>query len=124
MTRSVLIVEDNAIIREGLSLILRRNGYGVTAEPNGHAALERLASGPRPDVILLDMLMPVLDGWQLLKLLKSGRYADIPVIIATGTILTSEWAAMEGCQGFLKKPFEEHELLEALRSVLSSAVLT
>jgi len=102
-------------------MILRRNRYAVSAVPDGHTALEQLARGPRPDVILMDMLMPVLDGWQLLKLLKSGRHADIPIIIATGTMLTSEWAAAQGCQGFLRKPFEEHELLEELRSVLPPA---
>jgi CheY-like chemotaxis protein len=122
MAHTLLIVEDNAVVREGLGVILRRNGDEVITVPNGRDALERLAAGPRPDVILMDMLMPVLDGWRLIKLLKSSQHAEIPIIIITGTIVTRDWAAMHDCAGFVKKPVEEQELLDEIRRVLGAKV--
>jgi CheY-like chemotaxis protein len=121
MAHTVLVVEDNAIVREGLGVILRRNGYEVVVVQHGREALDRLAAGTRPDVILMDMLMPVLDGWRLLKLLKSGPHADIPIVITTGTSVTRDWAAMHDCAAFVKKPIEEKDLLEQLGRVLSAA---
>ena len=91
-TKTVLIVEDNAIAWEGMAVVLFRHGYHALTAGHGREALELLASGPTPDLILLDRLMPVLDGWKLLDRLKAGRYSAIPVVITTGTILTPEWA--------------------------------
>jgi CheY-like chemotaxis protein len=121
MATTVMVVEDHAISREGLTVILRRNGYDVIALENGRQAVELLLTGTRPDVILLDMLMPVLDGWNVLKRLKGTPAGTIPVIITTGTILTREWATMQRCAGFLKKPVEEQDLLDELWGVLPPA---
>ncbi|HTK73874.1 MAG TPA: response regulator [Gemmataceae bacterium] len=118
MAQTVMVVEDHAMTRTGLTLILQRHGYEVIAADNGRTALELLTAGTSPDVILLDMLMPQLDGWQLLKRLQGTSSGDIPVIIATGTILTREWAEEQKCAGFLKKPIEERDLLDELRTVL------
>src|SRR6476660_3360573 len=104
MAQTVMVIEDHAISREGLTVILRRHGYEVVALENGRQALERLIASPPPAVILLDMLMPVLDGWRLLERIKDTPAAKVPVIISTGTILTKDWAAMKGCAGFVKKP--------------------
>jgi len=119
MAQTVMVIEDNAISREGVTVILRRHGYDVIALENGRQALERIAAGPPPDLILLDMLLPVLDGWRVLDLLKGSPHAKIPIIIMTGSILTREWAASKECAGFLKKPVEEQDLLDELRSVLA-----
>ena len=121
MAQIVMIVEDHAVTREGLTAILRRNGYDVVAVENGRDALDRLTAAPAPDVILLDMLLPVLDGWHLLKRLKGTPAGNIPVIITTGTILTREWAESHGCAGFLKKPVEEKQLLAELKHVLPAS---
>src|SRR5438105_2175364 len=121
MPKQVMVVEDHAISREGLSVILRRHGYDVIALENGRQAFELLMTGTRPDVILLDMLMPVLDGWRLLERIKDTPAGHIPIIITTGTILTKDWAAMKGCAGFIKKPVEEQDLLDELRNVLPPA---
>jgi len=114
----VLVVEDSAVAREGLAAILRREGYDVTTASDGRVALDLLAAGLRPGVVLLDMLMPVLDGWRLLELLKGVPGGSPPVIVTTGTILTREWAESNGCAGFIKKPIEEEALLAELRRVL------
>jgi CheY-like chemotaxis protein len=116
-----MVIEDHAISREGLATILRRRGYDVIPLENGQRALELLMTGSRPDVILLDMLLPVLDGWKLLERIQGTPAAKIPIIITTGTILTKDWAAMKGCAGFVKKPVHEQDLLDELRSVLPPA---
>lgn len=110
----------NAILRGDLCRILQQEGYGVTLAANGQEALIRLRSGPRPDLILLDMLMPVLDGWHFLeKFQKEGPTPPVPVLVTTGTNLTSEWAESKGCQGFLRKPVSPESLLAEVRRCLA-----
>jgi CheY-like chemotaxis protein len=65
--KTVLVVEGNEVMREGLAAVLRRQGYHVEAVADGRQALNHLRGHPAPDLVLLDMLMPVLDGWALLK---------------------------------------------------------
>jgi two-component system, chemotaxis family, chemotaxis protein CheY len=115
----VLVVEDNESWREWLAVVLRRGGYRVLLAANGEEALDHLRDGPRPDLILLDMLMPVLDGWHFLEHLKrEGPQPSAPIIIVTSTILTREWAEDHGCCGFVRKPIEAEPLLEEVRRCL------
>jgi CheY-like chemotaxis protein len=110
--KSLLIIEDNALAREGLGLVLQQRGYQVTLTADGRQALAYFEGGARPDLILLDMLMPDVDGWQFLE--KLGRlvpFPSIPLIIMTSTIITRDWALDHGAAGFLKKPFSTEELL-------------
>src|SRR5947199_10854706 len=104
--QKILIVEDQEVTREGLAAILGRAGYAVATAANGHDALTQLASGPPPDLILLDVFMPVMDGWQFLdRLRRQAPPRPVPVVIATAAaILTREWALDHGCKGFLRKP--------------------
>jgi CheY-like chemotaxis protein len=118
----ILVVEDDAVTREGLGVILERAGYEVALSANGHEALALLASGPPPDLILLDVFMPVMDGWQFLDRLKRQAPPPIPVVVATAAaILTREWALDHGCKGFLRKPFEADELLAEVRRCLGGS---
>jgi two-component system chemotaxis response regulator CheY len=109
--KTVLVVEDEPVARDGLAAILRRHGYTVFAAEHGQRALDLLLAGAQPDLILLDMLMPVLDGWRFLQLLPQTPAPAPPVVITTGTILTREWARDNGCAGFVKKPIEADALL-------------
>src|SRR5438034_10537974 len=120
LAKTIMVVEDNAIAREGLGVILRRHGFNVIAFENGLDALNHIATGMAPDLILLDMLMPVLDGWHFLQRLKGLPVGSAPVVVTTGTILTREWAAQNGCAGFLKKPIEEDELLDEINRLLAA----
>ena len=98
---------------------LRGEGYEVTAAADGQEALELLASGPAFDLILLDMLMPVLDGWHFLEALRRlVPPRSIPILIATGSNLTRQWAEGHGCAGFLRKPIETDALLVEVRRCL------
>ncbi len=114
---TVLVVEDNEAAREGLAATLRRAGYGVETAAHGGEALERLRSGNPPDLILLDMLLPVLDGWHVLEeLRRAGPHP--PVLVTSATFLSREWARDHGCAGFLRKPVEEEDLLAEVRRCL------
>jgi CheY-like chemotaxis protein len=113
--QTLLVVEDNRLTREGLGVVLQQEGYQVALAANGQAALDHLGTGPRPDLVLLDMLMPVLDGWHFLGKFQQGKTNAIPVVIVTGTNLTHEWAQDHGCQGFLRKPVEAEGLLAEVR---------
>src|SRR5262245_29604486 len=112
--KTIMVVEDNAIAREGLAVILGRHGYNVIAFENGLDALNHVATGGKQDLILLDMVLPLLDGWHFLQRLKALPVGATPVVVTTGTILTREWATQNGCAGFLRKPIEEDELLDEL----------
>jgi CheY-like chemotaxis protein len=112
--KTILVVEDNDITREGLAVVLRHEGYAVVPARNGREAFDHLAAGSAPDLILPDMLMPVLDGWEFLERFhRQGRQPPVPVVITTGTLVISrEWADSHGCAGFLRKPVETAAPLE------------
>lgn len=122
LPRTLLVVEDNDAIREGLAAVLRSAGYRVHLAENGEEALRDLRAGPRPDLILLDMLMPVVDGWHFLERLgREGPQPPVPVVITTATVLSREWAESHGCAGFLRKPVEPEALLDEVRRCLAAA---
>jgi CheY-like chemotaxis protein len=102
--RHILVVEDNPVTIEQFAAVLAGQGYDVVAVRDGQQALEFLAANPPPDLILLDLVMPVLDGWQLLNL---RPHPQVPVIVASST----DPPEPEGCAGFLRKPVEREELL-------------
>jgi CheY-like chemotaxis protein len=113
--KSLLIVEDDDVAREALTALLDQHGYRTTAYPDGRQGLDYLRAGGRPDAILLDMLMPVLDGWRFLEeLQKWSEPLSVPVIVTTGTILTREWARQKGCAGFVRKPIDPDMLIAEL----------
>jgi CheY-like chemotaxis protein len=109
----VLIVEDDDDIRETLQQVLEQEGYVVDTAAHGREALEHLHNGHRPDVILLDLMMPVMDGWQFREAQQHDpQLATIPVVILT---------AAEGVRSFeprpralLRKPIQLPQLFEAL----------
>jgi CheY-like chemotaxis protein len=107
-------VEDNEVEREGLAAILRREGYAVALAAEGRQALDLLRQSPPPDLILLDMLMPVMDGWAFLEELRRlGPPA--PVVVMSPAALTREWARDHGCAGIVHKPVATTELLAELQ---------
>jgi two-component system, chemotaxis family, chemotaxis protein CheY len=117
--KTLLVVEDETVAREGLAVILRQEGYEVILAANGEEALHRLRIRPEPDLIVLDMLMPVLDGWHFLRRLQREEgQPTIPIIVTTGTSLTPEWAKDHGCQGFVRKPIELENLLAEISRCL------
>jgi CheY-like chemotaxis protein len=87
----VLVVEDDSETREVMAIILRQDGYTVLAVEDGRRALDYLQTEVRPAAIVLDMLLPVLDGWRLLQeLQRLPELAALPIVIATATVLSRE----------------------------------
>ena len=81
----VLVVDDDADSREAISLLLEQHGYTAARADNGKAALEHLKAGFDPDLVLTDLLMPVMSGWELYAAMK-GRlaWASIPIVVLAG----------------------------------------
>lgn len=119
--KTLLVVEDDNLARQGLALLLRREGYDVLQAADGKEALALLASGSDPDLILLDMLMPVLDGWHFLRQIHAEGAPAIPTIVVTSTVLTRQWAEDHGCCGFVKKPIDPQALLGEIRPCLEES---
>jgi CheY-like chemotaxis protein len=110
--KSVLLVEDDALTRGAMRMVLEWEGYRVVCAANGREALDLLRRGDRPSLILLDIAMPVLDGRQFREeQQKDPDLAAIPVVVVSGTAI----AASIDAAAHLQKPFLPGELLEAMR---------
>ena len=115
MTHTILIVEDNELARANLVKILESAGYSPASVTNGREALDYLESKPPPDLILLDMLLPVLDGWRFLEELRRINKPTAPIIVTTGTLLSRKWAEDHGCAAFVRKPIDVEKLLHEIQ---------
>ena len=117
----VLIVEDNPVIVRMSEKLLTANGYDVITAGNGKEGLDR-ARSDRPDVILLDIILPVMHGYEVCgELKKNPATQDIPVIIITGTGL-EEIARKESqieAQGFIAKPYDFKAIDALIKQVLN-----
>jgi CheY-like chemotaxis protein len=116
--QSVLIVEDDDYIRDALELALKSEGYIVGTAPDGQQAIDLLPTMPQPSLILLDMNMPVMSGWQFLQAQKaSAQFADLPVVILSavpaGQVLVSETGAVSA-EGMLSKPIHLDHLFKVV----------
>jgi CheY-like chemotaxis protein len=111
---TLLIIDDNDVEREGLSILLERAGYAILKATDGFQGLECLKR-EKPDLILLDMLMPNCDGWEFLKR-RDPAWKSIPFIIITGTDSANHsWAKALGAADFLAKPFHTDEVMEKIK---------
>lgn len=126
MRERILVIDDDIGIRSLLELYLNRF-YAVTSKSNGLEAMLWLENGNIPDLIIVDINMPEIGGYEFLKLIRSsGFFQDIPVIILTGL---DEWDIKEKCfqQGvnaFVTKPFNPSHLLSQIGSLLNTTIPT
>jgi CheY-like chemotaxis protein len=113
----VLIVEDDDEIRGLLAEMLADGGYEVTTARNGVEALAELRGARRPNVILLDLIMPVMDGWQMrAEMLADPAIADIPVVIVSGAADVQDGSDALKAARVLTKPVKWPVLLESVRA--------
>jgi CheY-like chemotaxis protein/CRP-like cAMP-binding protein len=125
MGKTLLLIEDNKEMRENISEILELAGYTVIAAENGKAGVEK-AQKEKPDLIICDIMMPVLDGYGVLHLLaKSRDTANIPFIFLSAKAERSDFRkGMEmGADDYVTKPFDDIELLNAIESRLKKSEL-
>jgi DNA-binding response OmpR family regulator len=111
----VLVVDDDPDILDALSEILEVEGYEVQRARNGREALQRLEHAP-PDLVLLDLMMPVMDGWEFARSLDPD--ARPPIIVLSADRNVSVKAQEIGALGWLAKPFELSELLAVVRRAI------
>lgn len=117
----VLVVDDAPDIRMLTDLVLTMAGFAVTPAASGTEALRILAGGDVPDIVLLDVQMPDLDGWETLARVRGDpRTAGLPVVLCTVKGLPEDtirgWSM--GCDGYIGKPFDINGLVEELQAVL------
>ena len=118
----VLVVDDDTDLRQLTATVLSCNGYRVVQAQHGREALGRLASDT-PDLVVLDLNMPVMDGWEFRgeqQRLADGRLAAIPVLLLTGADGADGHAGVLKAVGLIKKPFDPEELLGAIGTALGS----
>ena len=114
----LLIVEDDVDIRDALADLASVEGFQVDTAANGREALRHLALGPRPHLILLDLLMPEMNGWQFRQCqLRDPSIADIPVVVLSAMVDGAS-ATLLGVEGFVRKPFGPSGI-ESLRAMLA-----
>lgn len=116
MTR-VLLIEDDASIRQVVGYALSDEGYQVAVAPDGQAALEAV-SRQQPDVILLDMKMPGMDGWEFVKLYRMRYGHAAPIIVFTAAQDAAQRAADVGVEGYISKPFDLDVLVKRVSTIV------
>jgi len=110
----VLIVEDDADLREMMAQLLSLEGFQTAAVANGREALDYLHNGDAPDLILLDLMMPVMDGWEFRRKQQADpALASVPVIVLSA--LDQSRAADVNATAFLKKPLDFDRLIQLVR---------
>jgi DNA-binding response OmpR family regulator len=115
--RKVLVIDDERLMVKSTCMALALNGFGTEGALDGEQGLKAAREG-KPDIILADIMMPGMDGWQVLKALKEQEAtAAIPVIIFTAREYSNgnTLASMQGAAGYIAKPYELSDLVETLR---------
>jgi CheY-like chemotaxis protein len=107
---SVLLVDDDADIREALGSILTDEGYAVRTARNGVEALQRMAESA-PDLMLLDLMMPIMDGWHVMRLVRADpNLRTVPIIVLSAL-------SASGAAGYIQKPISLPKLVTLLEMV-------
>jgi DNA-binding NtrC family response regulator len=124
MAKTVLIIDDDPTQRRLIQAVLEREGFVVAQADGGAAALDRIASGLKPDVVILDLVMPNMPGIDVLKTLRSqGFGAPVIVLTATGGVDTVVHAMQAGAQDFFIKPASPERIIVSIRNALQMGQL-
>jgi len=119
MAATVLIVEDDPDTREMLTSFLELEGFHTETASNGREALDRLSDGIEANVILLDLMMPVMDGWQFRRRqVEDARFAKIPTIVVSAA--GRDRMAQISADAYLAKPIDMDELLSRVAQFCES----
>jgi len=115
----VLIVDDDARLREFIRVNLEMEGYTVREAASAEEGMSQIAE-KAPDLVLLDVMMPGVDGWQMLQRMQE-QHGQVPVIMFSGKVdeQSAADAAARGARGFIGKPFDPQQLIERAKQLLS-----
>ncbi len=119
--KHILVVEDDQDIRESVVEVLEDEGFSVAAAADGREALQHLrGTAQRPDLIVLDLMMPIMNGFQFLEeQLKDAVLARIPVLVVTADANARAKAEGLGARGFVQKPVKIQPLLDIIQAQLA-----
>jgi DNA-binding response OmpR family regulator len=118
---SILLVDDETAITDNLAPFLGRSGFTIEVASNGEEALQKVDS-QHPDLLILDVLMPLLDGREVLRRLRqAGNWIPVILLTQVGEAAERAMALEEGADDYLNKPFDPHELVARIRAVLRRA---
>lgn len=121
----ILIVEDNPDMRDLLAIRVQMTGYLPIVATQGKEGVEK-ANAEKPDLILMDMMMPVMDGWQATRALRASRETkDIPILATTALFRSEDLKSCldAGCNGYIVKPFNGVDLQRRIRELLATKEL-
>ena len=116
--KTVLVVEDDEGIRESLQVLLEIEGYDVITAADGSQGLKALKNGAKPGLILLDLMMPIMNGWEFAAALRGTKHAKIPVVIVTAY---EDQLDAERYDGVLRKPIDLDVLLRTVKKWCGTA---
>lgn len=117
----ILIVEDNPVNQKLIAFLLARAGYSYEVAENGLVALERLKKDGDYRLVLMDMMMPVMNGFDATRAIRADpRFARLPVIALTANALKGEDAKCQaaGCNDYIAKPYSKEQVLTAITRLL------
>ena len=117
MAVSVLVVEDDRNIAELLQMYLEKEGYAVTVAADGGQGLSAFRSG-KPDLVLLDVMMPVMDGWAVCRAIRAEGSTPVIMLTAKGETDDKVAGLKQGADDYITKPFEMKEVLARIEAVL------
>ena len=117
MATSVLVVEDDRNIAQLLQMYLEKEGYAVTVAADGGQGLSKFRS-IQPDLVLLDVMMPVMDGWTVCKAIRADSSTPIIMLTAKGELDDKVAGLKSGADDYITKPFEMKEVLARIEAVL------
>lgn len=120
MDKKILIIEDEYDVASTMELALEMEGYEVRLCYNGVEALEVLASEALPALIISDMMMPIMDGYEFTKQLREeSRYDNIPLILASAARINESKISKKAYKSFIRKPFELDDFLNTVETTLN-----
>ena len=117
----VLVVEDSVPQRKMITELLKGSGLDVTSVSDGLEALEHLQSGPYPDLVVLDIVMPRMNGYEVCRRLKADPVThNVPVILCSskGEEFDRYWGMKQGADAYISKPFQPTELVGTVKQLL------
>jgi twitching motility two-component system response regulator PilH len=124
---TILVVDDSATMREMIATLLQDKGWQVLKAGDGIEAQEKFQSDPPPDLVITDIVMPRLNGYELCRWLKStgkdiSNGKDIPVVLCTskGEEFDRYWGMKQGADAYIAKPFQPKELIETVKQLLKT----
>ena len=115
--KKILLVDDHTGVLRLLAIELKLEGYDIVTAVNGKEALELIYNGSPPDLVVLDIVMPVMNGFEVLARLR--EYSRLPVIVHSFDESNKERALKSGADDFVLKPFDPDELLKKIRRLLN-----